>query len=227
MTRLARQNGLTLEQFRIAVEQSGQNYAATRESLRRDLAIQRSSKATLCGTSTSPSRRSIILRPKKEGMTQPEYQVIQALLATKRGEDCRKREAKETQLTRTLANIQGGTAETAVSDAQPIPLPEAIWDGESSGTFPACLLRLCPVMSIGDVEKFALPQAFILFILLTRVGGERFVKQTDVRHILIKPTEVIDDAAAEALAGQLMERVLLARIWRVGPAILDDIGSAA
>ena len=41
MTRLARQNGLTLEQFRIAVEQSGQSYAATRESLRRDLAIQR------------------------------------------------------------------------------------------------------------------------------------------------------------------------------------------
>ena len=30
MTRLARQNGLTLEQFRIAVEQSGQNYAYRR-----------------------------------------------------------------------------------------------------------------------------------------------------------------------------------------------------
>ena len=41
MTRLARQNGLTLEQFRVALEQSGQSYAAAREGLRDDLAIQR------------------------------------------------------------------------------------------------------------------------------------------------------------------------------------------
>ena len=41
MTRLAQQNGLTLDQFRLALEQSGQSYAVTRESLRDDLAIQR------------------------------------------------------------------------------------------------------------------------------------------------------------------------------------------
>ena len=41
MTRLAQQNGLTLEQFRLALEQSGQSYAAAREGLRDDLAIQR------------------------------------------------------------------------------------------------------------------------------------------------------------------------------------------
>ena len=41
MTRLAQQNGLSLEQFRIALEQSGQSYAAARENLRDDLAIQR------------------------------------------------------------------------------------------------------------------------------------------------------------------------------------------
>ena len=41
MTRLAQQNGLTLEQFKAALEQSGQSYAVARESLRNDLAIQR------------------------------------------------------------------------------------------------------------------------------------------------------------------------------------------
>ena len=39
MTRLAQQNNLTLEQFRTALEQSGQSYAAAREGLRDDLAI--------------------------------------------------------------------------------------------------------------------------------------------------------------------------------------------
>ena len=31
MNRLARQNGLTLEQFRVALEQAGQSYAAARQ----------------------------------------------------------------------------------------------------------------------------------------------------------------------------------------------------
>jgi len=41
MARVAAQNGLSLEQFRQALIQSGQDYNAMRESLRKDLAIQR------------------------------------------------------------------------------------------------------------------------------------------------------------------------------------------
>ena len=83
-------------------------------------------------------------------------------------------------------------------------------------------------MSIGEVAKVRSSSGFHLVYLADAVGGERLVKQTDVRHILIKPTEVLDEAAAEALAGQLMERVkggedfgALARQYS------DDIGSAA
>ncbi len=41
---------------------------------------------------------------------------------------------------------------------------------------------------------------FHLVYLADAVGGEQLVRQTDVRHILIKPTEVLDEVAAEALA---------------------------
>ena len=88
--------------------------------------------------------------------------------------------------------------------------------------------EVVPTMSIGDVNKVRSSSGFHLVYLADAVGGERLVKQTDVRHILIKPTEVLDEAAAEALAGQLMERVkggedfgALARQYS------DDIGSAA
>ena len=231
MTRLARQNGLTLEQFRVAVEQSGQNYAATRESLRKDLAIQRVQQGNVMRNINISEQEidNFLATEEGEAMTQPEYRVIQALLATRRGEDAASVEAKETFIDATLANIQGGTDfETAVSGVEPYAFTGGDLGWRKLGDIPSMFAEVVPTMSIGDVNKVRSSSGFHLVYLADAVGGERLVKQTDVRHILIKPTEVLDEAAAEALAGQLMERVkggedfgALARQYS------DDIGSAA
>ena len=231
MTRLARQNGLTLEQFRVAVEQSGQNYAATRESLRKDLAIQRVQQGNVMRNINISEQEvdNFLATEEGEAMTQPEYRVIQALLATRRGEDAASVEAKETFIDATLANIQGGTDfETAVSGVEPYAFTGGDLGWRKLGDIPSMFAEVVPSMTIGDVTKVRSSSGFHLVFLADAVGGERLVKQTDVRHILIKPTEVLDEAAAEALAGQLMERVkggedfgALARQYS------DDIGSAA
>ncbi|MBL6821840.1 MAG: peptidylprolyl isomerase [Luminiphilus sp.] len=231
MTRLARQNGLTLEQFRVAVEQSGQNYGATRESLRKDLAIQRVQQGNVMRNINISEQEidNFLATEEGEAMTQPEYRVIQALLATRRGEDAASVEAKETFIDATLANIQGGTDfETAVSGVEPYAFTGGDLGWRKLGDIPSMFAEVVPTMTIGDVTKVRSSSGFHLVYLADEVGGERLVKQTDVRHILIKPTEVLDEAAAEALAGQLMERVkggedfgALARQYS------DDIGSAA
>ena len=231
MTRLARQNGLTLEQFRVAVEQSGQNYGATRESLRKDLAIQRVQQGNVMRNINISEQEidNFLATEEGEAMTQPEYRVIQALLATRRGEDAASVEAKETFIDATLATIQGGTDfETAVSGAEPYAFTGGDLGWRKLGDIPSMFAEVVPTMSIGDVTKVRSSSGFHLVYLADAVGGERLVKQTDVRHILIKPTEVLDEVAAEALAGQLMERVnggedfgALARQYS------DDIGSAA
>ena len=231
MTRLARQNGLTLEQFRVAVEQSGQNYGATRESLRKDLAIQRVQQGNVMRNINISEQEidNFLATEEGEAMTQPEYRVIQALLATRRGEDAASVEAKETFIDATLANIQGGTDfETAVSGVEPYAFTGGDLGWRKLGDIPSMFAEVVPSMTIGDVTKVRSSSGFHLVFLADAVGGERLVKQTDVRHILIKPTEVLDEVAAEALAGQLMERVkggedfgALARQYS------DDIGSAA
>ena len=231
MTRLARQNGLTLEQFRVAVEQSGQNYGATRESLRKDLAIQRVQQGNVMRNINISEQEidNFLATEEGEAMTQPEYRVIQALLATRRGEDAASVEAKETFIDATLANIQGGTDfETAVSGVEPYAFTGGDLGWRKLGDIPSMFAEVVPSMTIGDVTKVRSSSGFHLVFLADAVGGERLVKQTGVRHILIKPTEVLDEAAAEALAGQLMERVkggedfgALARQYS------DDIGSAA
>ena len=83
MTRLAQQNGLTLDQFRLALEQSGQSYAVTRESLRDDLAIQRVQQGNVMRNINISEQEidNFLATEEGEEMTQPEYRVIQALLA--------------------------------------------------------------------------------------------------------------------------------------------------
>ena len=231
MTRLARQNGLTLEQFRIAVEQSGQSYAATRESLRRDLAIQRVQQGNVMRNINISEQEidNFLATEEGEAMTQPEYRVIQALLATRRGEDSASVDAKEAFIDDTLTRIQDGADfEAAVISVEPYAFTGGDLGWRKLGDIPSMFADVVPTMSIGEVAKVRSSSGFHLVYLADAVGGERLVKQTEVRHILIKPTEVLDEAAAEALAGQLMERVkggedfgALARQYS------DDIGSAA
>ena len=58
-------------------------------------------------------------------------------------------------------------------------------------------------------------------------GRKRMVNQTEVRHFLIKPTEVLDKDAAKALATSLRERVLEGEDFaELAKEFSDDIGSA-
>ena len=231
MTRLARQNGLTLEQFRIAVEQSGQSYAATRESLRRDLAIQRVQQGNVMRNINISEQEidNFLATEEGEAMTQPEYRVIQALLATRRGEDSASVDAKEAFIDNTLTRIQDGADfEAAVSSVEPYAFTGGDLGWRKLGDIPSMFADVVPTMSIGEVAKVRSSSGFHLVYLADAVGGERLVKQTDVRHILVKPTEVLDEAAAEALAGQLMERVKGGEDFGAfARQYSDDIGSAA
>ena len=231
MTRLARQNGLTLDQFRVAVEQAGQNYAAMREDLREDLAIQRVQQGNVMRNINISQQEidNFLTTEEGEEMTQPEYRVIQALLTTSRGEAATEVAAKEAFIDSVLENIESGTAfEEAVGGIEPYAFTGGDLGWRKLGDIPSMFAPVVPDLSIGEVAKVRSTSGFHLVYLADALGGERLVRQTDVRHILIKPTEVLSDAAAEELAGSLVERVrggedfgALARQYS------DDIGSAA
>jgi len=231
MTRLARQNGLTLEQFRVALEQSGQNYAMMREDLRDDLAIQRVQQGNVMRNINISEQEidNFLNTEEGEAMTQPEYRVIQALLASSRNEAREEAKAKEIYVDQLLESIQAGKPfEEAVSASGPYTLTGGDLGWRKLGDIPSMFAEVVPTLSIGDVAKVKSSSGFHLVYLADALGGERLVKQTDVRHILIKPTEVLSETAAEALAGSLVERIrggedfaTLARQYS------DDIGSAA
>ena len=231
MTRLAQRNGLTLEQFRVALEQSGQSYAVARESLRDDLAIQRVQQGNVMRNIniTEQEIDNFLATEEGEALTQPEYRVVQALLSTGRNEDALVVTEKERFVDDVLAAIQSGTPfEEAVSITQPFVFSGGDLGWRKLGDIPSMFADVVPSLGVGEVAKVRSTSGFHLVYLADAVGGERLIRQTDVRHILIKPTEVLSEEAAEALAVELKTRIGdgesfgdLARQYS------DDIGSAA
>jgi len=231
MTRLARQNGLTLEQFRVALEQSGQNYAMMREDLRDDLAIQRVQQGNVMRNINISEQEidNFLTTEEGEAMTQPEYRVIQALIASGRGESRDEATAKEAFVDEVLLSIQSGTPfEQAVSATEPYAFTGGDLGWRKLGDIPSMFAEVVPTLAIGETAKVRSSSGYHLVYLADALGGERLVKQTDVRHILIKPTEVLNETAAEELAGNLVERIRGGEDFgALAKQYSDDIGSAA
>ena len=230
MTRLARQNGLTLEQFRIALEQSGQSYAAAREGLRDDLAIQRVQQGNVMRNINISEQEidNFLTTEEGEAMTQPEYQVVQALLSISRGEDAAEIAAKEAYVNKVLSNIQSGQPfEQAVSGTEPYAFTGGDLGWRKLGDIPSMFADTVPTLTAGEVAKVRSSSGFHLVYLADAVGGEQLVRQTDVRHILVKPTEVLNEQAAEDLVVELRARIEGGEDFgELARQYSDDIGSA-
>ena len=230
MTRLARQNGLTLEQFRIALEQSGQSYAAAREGLRDDLAIQRVQQGNVMRNINISEQEidNFLTTEEGEAMTQPEYQVVQALLSISRGEDAAEIAAKESYVDEVLSNIQSGQPfEQAVSGTEPYAFTGGDLGWRKLGDIPSMFADTVPTLTVGEVAKVRSSSGFHLVYLADAVGGEQLVRQTDVRHILVKPTEVLNEQAAEDLVVELRARIEGGEDFgELARQYSDDIGSA-
>lgn len=231
MTRLARQNGLTLEQFRIALEQSGQSYAAAREGLRDDLAIQRVQQGNVMRNINISEQEidNFLATEEGEMMTQPEYRVVQALLASGRSDSADVAASKENYVDKVLAMIETGTPfEEAVRPTEPYAFSGGDLGWRKLSDIPSMFADAVPELAVGDVTKVRSSSGFHLVYLADATSGEQLVRQTDVRHILVKPTEVLSEQAAEDLITELKTRIEggedfgdLARQYS------DDIGSAA
>ena len=230
MTRLARQNGLTLEQFRIALEQSGQSYAAAREGLRDDLAIQRVQQGNVMRNINISEQEidNFLTTEEGEAMTQPEYQVVQALLSISRGEDAAEIAAKESYVNEVLSNIQSGQPfEQAVGGTEPYAFTGGDLGWRKLGDIPSMFADTVPTLTVGEVAKVRSSSGLHLVYLADAVGGEQLVRQTDVRHILVKPTEVLNEQAAEDLVVELRARIEGGEDFgELARQYSDDIGSA-
>jgi len=230
MGRVAAQNGLSLEQFRQALIQSGQDYNAMRESLRKDLAIQRVQQGNVMRNINITEKEIDNFMATEEGLalTEPQYRVVQALLSVNSSDSTEQKRQKEEFVDSVLAGILAGkTFAEAVSVTEPYQFGGGDLGWRKLSDIPSMFSEIVPSLEQGATGKVESASGFHLVHLADSRGLERLIEQTEVRHILISPNEVLDDAAAQALALELRQRANDGEDFgELAKEYSDDIGSA-
>ena len=230
MARIAAQNGLTLEQFRDALTQSGQDYVEMREGLRDELAIQRVQQGSVMRDINITEKEVDNFMTTEEGaaLTEPEYRVMQALLPISRSDNAETRAAKEDFVDGVLASVLAGmNFSEAVNVQEPFAFRGGDLGWRKLSDIPSMFSQIIPSLAAGDTGKVQSNSGLHLVHLAEARGLERLVEQTDVRHILLTPNEVLGDEAAQALILSLKERIEGGEDFaELAKEYSDDIGSA-
>ena len=230
MARIAAQNGMTLEQFRDALQQTGQSYAEMRAGLRDELAIQRVQQGSVMRDISVTEKEIDNFMMTEEGiaLTEPEYRVVQALLPIPRSDTAEQRTAKEDYVDGVLANILAGADfSEAVSVQEPYTFQGGDLGWRKLSDIPSMFAGIIPSLKAGDTGKVQSSSGLHLVHLAEARGLERLIEQTNVRHILVTPNEVLDDEAARNFVLGLKERIDNGEDFAsLAQEHSDDIGSA-
>lgn len=230
MTRIAAQNGLTLEQFQQALAANGQDYATMREGIRKDMAIQRVQQGSVMRDISITEKEIDNFMATEEGiaLTEPEYKVMQALLPISRSDTDAQRSEKEEFVDDVLASILAGLDfSEAVSLEEPFTFQGGDLGWRKFSDIPSMFADIIPSLEAGETGKVRSNSGLHLVHLAETRGLQRLIEQTNVRHILITPNEVQDRDASRAFIGELRERILSGENFSdIAREYSDDIGSA-
>ncbi len=213
---IAKRQNLTLEQLPQKLASDGVNYAQYRAELKREIARQilRQRDVVQRIVVTPRELDQYLEHQKKTASAANEYHVAHILIAVAQ-------DAKPAQLAQSskLAHEVDDRARNgedfgalAVSYSQSESALEGGALGWRKGTeLPTFLADVIARMKPGDVsDVLQTPSGFhIVKLIDTRAaGGPQIVQQVHLRHILLKPTEIEDDATVEQKLARWREQVV-------------------
>jgi peptidyl-prolyl cis-trans isomerase SurA len=213
---IAKRQNVSLEQLPEKLASQGVDYPQYRAELKREIARQilRQRDVVQRIVVTPRELDQYLEHQKKTASAANEYNVAHILIAVPQ-------DAKPAQLTQasTLAHQVDDRAHNgedfgalAVTYSQSESALEGGSLGWRKGTeLPTFLADVVARMGPGDVsDVLQTPSGFHIVKLLDRrsAGGPQIVQQVHLRHILLKPTEVEDDATVEQKLGRWREQIV-------------------
>ena len=231
MQRVAAQNGMTLDQFRVALEQQGQSYQAMREQIRKELIIQRVQQGNVNQRIeiTDQEVENFLATEDGQKMTQPEYQILHALLAVSPSAPAAEAERAEAYVNKVLGEINAGQPfEQAVSAPGPYTFSGGNLGWRKLDDLPSLFSDVAPDTAKGETRMVRSDSGFHLVYMADKRGDESMmVSQTKVRHILVKPSEIMTDQQARDLVASLKARAEAGEDFaELAREYSEDIGSA-
>jgi peptidyl-prolyl cis-trans isomerase SurA len=232
LQRIAAQNRMTLEQFRVALEQQGQSYAAMREQVRKEMIIQRVQGGNVNQRIQITDKEVDNFLATKDGqkLTQGEYHMVHALLAVPPDADPAEEAAAEAHVEKLMQRIRAGESFEGVISSS---TGTYTFSGGDLGwrkldDLPSLFGEVAPGMAIGETAgPIRSGSGFHIVYMVEKRGGEQMVAQTKVRHILVKPSEIMTDDQARDLVAELKSRAQSGEDFGdLAREYSEDIGSA-
>ncbi|HEY6131897.1 MAG TPA: peptidylprolyl isomerase, partial [Halioglobus sp.] len=230
--RIAAQNRMTLDQFRQALAQHGQSYDAMREQIRKEMIIQRVQAGNVNQRVQISEQEVDNFMASQQGhtLTQPEFHIIHALLPIASGASDSEIAAARSQIDAAVKRIRAGESFEQVIRASTSPYTFSGGDlgWRKLDELPSLFTDVVPKLAPGKIaDPVRSDNGFHLVYLEAVRGGDQLVTQSRVRHILIKPSEILTDAQARDLAAQLKARALAGEKFAdLARKYSEDIGSA-
>lgn len=233
MTRIAAQNRMSPEQFSEVLEQEGRSYGELRDNIQREMTIQRvqTGNVNQLIQITEQEVENYLSTEEGQKLVQPEYRIVHALLPLSSGTGKSVVERSERDSEEIVRRIRDGesfdAAIAAAADDYTFSGGDLGW--RKLDDLPSIFQDVAQELKAGEVaDVFRSPSGLHIVQMAERRGSELTVPQTRVRHILIKPSEILTNDQAEALVKELKRRieagedfVALAREYS------EDIGSAS
>ena len=233
MGRLAAQNRLSPEQFAILLEQQGESYGEVRENIRREMVIQRVQQGNVNQLIEITDQEVDNYLSTEEGqkLVQPEYRIVHALLPIASGATETEIAASQKYCQTLIERIRAGEDfDAVIAEAEgTYTFNGGDLGWRKLGDLPSIFQDVAQELGYNEVaDLFQSPSGFHIVKMADRRGAEMSIAQTKVRHILIKPSEILTDDQARDRIVELKERIVAGEDFAaLAREFSEDIGSAA
>jgi peptidyl-prolyl cis-trans isomerase SurA len=232
LNRIASQNRMSLDEFRMQLEREGKSYPQMREDVRRELILQRVQGGNVNQRIQISEQEvdNFLESPEGRDMVAEEYHLVHALLPVLESASSAQKAAAKAHVDALYARITAGESfEEVIGNS----------DGEFSFTggdlgwrkvsdLPDLFIDIAPGMEMNQTAApIASASGYHLIFLAEKRGGSLVIQQTHVRHILLKTSAIRSDDETRQLALELRQRILDgADFNELAREYSEDIGSA-
>lgn len=231
--KIAKQNGMSLNKFKKALEKDGVPYAQAREQIRRERLVSEVQRYRV-GSKIQISEQDVdafLKSSRGKSATEEEYRLGHILIQVPSQTSREELNAAEKKAKSLVKKLRKGAdfAQTAISNSEG---RNALKGGDlgwrKQGELPSLFANVVPDLKKGGISNPIRSASGFHIIKITnkRGGTSKMVKQTRARHILVQKNEIRSEAEAKTLINKLYKQLKAGEDFaKLAKEYSDDPGS--
>lgn len=228
MERVARQNGMTLEQFSQSLSADGLTYTQARERIRREMLLQRVQQGNVNQRVqiTDQEIENFLDSAQGQLLTSPQFHLKHALVPLPNDADAGTRAAARQKADELLRRLNNGEPfDRLIAGRTDIQGGDLGW--RRGDDLPSLLAPAVTELREGQATALESASGYHVIQLVELRGKGEVIQQTKARHILLKASAIRSEEQTQQLANELRNKIAAgASFGDLARQYSEDIGSA-